>query len=78
MLFERGGVVYCMIGRRGCGRNCDTSAIRERCGGKKIRSRSMKSIENEFIEISSLNDACGISFVDLDFFVSISLPRNAD
>ena len=71
VLFERGGVVYCMIGRRGCGRNCDFCNSGE-MWGKKIRSRSMKSIENEFIEISSLNDACGICFVDLDFFVSIS------
>ena len=70
-LFEKYGVVYFLIGGRGCGRNCDFCNSGE-MWKRKIRPRSMDSLESELISISSLSDASGISFVDLDFFVSIS------
>ncbi len=70
-LFEKQGVVYCIISRRGCDRNCDFCNSGE-MWKKKIRLRSMESIEKELIDISSLSDASGICFVDLDFFVPIS------
>ena len=70
-LFEKAGVVYCLIGGRGCGRSCDFCNSGE-MWKKKIRLRSMDSLESELINISSLNDASGIGFVDLDFFVPIS------
>ena len=71
MLFENEGVVYCMITKRGCGRKCDFCNSGEMWKGK-IRVRSIESIERELVDISSLNDACGACFVDLDFFVPVS------
>ena len=71
VLFENEGVVYCMITKRGCGRKCDFCNSGEMWKGK-IRVRSIESIERELVDISSLNDACGACFVDLDFFVPVS------
>jgi len=70
-LFEKAGVVYCLISGRGCGRSCDFCNSGE-MWKRKIRLRSMDSLESELISISSLSDASGIGFVDLDFFVPIS------
>ena len=70
-LFEKDGVVYFFISGRGCGRSCDFCNSGE-MWKKKIRLRSMDSLESELVSISSLSDASGIGFVDLDFFVPIS------
>ena len=69
--FEKEGVVYCMITSRGCGRNCDFCNSGE-MWKRKVRLRSIESVEKELIGINLLGDACGIGFVDLDFFVSLS------
>lgn len=71
IFFEGDGVVYCMITRRGCGRSCDFCNSGE-MWKRKIRLRTIESIEKELIDLNSLSDNCGIAFVDLDFFVPIS------
>lgn len=73
-LFEREGVAYCIISRRGCGRSCDFCNSGE-MWKRKVRLRSIESVEKELIDISSLNDACGICFADLDFFVPVSFAE---
>ena len=73
-LFEKEGVIYCMITRRGCGRNCDFCNSGE-MWKRKIRSRSMESVGKELIGINLLGDACGIGFVDLDFLFPYLLLR---